>query len=137
MHDAGKILTGLVIFLAVVISPMWYQSVKGAEQGPPELVLPTESEQCVAPTTYMRALHMDLLNEWRDDAVRTTNRVHVGPDGREYDKSLSGTCMNCHSNQAQFCDRCHEYVGVRPFCWNCHGEPSETHSPSWARLWGQ
>jgi hypothetical protein len=124
MHDSGKVLAGLVIFLAVVTSPMWYHSVKGAEPGPPELELATESRQCVAPTRYMRSLHMDLLDVWRDEAVRDGERSYIAFDGKEYEKSFSGTCMSCHSNRETFCDRCHEYVGAEPYCWDCHGRPA-------------
>ena len=28
--------------------------------------------------------------------------------------SLTRTCMDCHSNKAEFCDRCHNYLAVRP-----------------------
>jgi len=68
---------------------------------------------------------MDLLNQWRDDVVRRADRIHVGRDGKEYDKSLSRTCMSCHSNKTEFCDRCHNYAAVAPYCWECHVEPRE------------
>jgi len=31
--------------------------------------------------------------------------------------------MKCHTDKAKFCDRCHNYVGVTPNCWDCHVEP--------------
>jgi hypothetical protein len=34
--------------------------------------------------------------------------------------SLSNTCLDCHSNKAEFCDRCHNYASVSPYCWDCH-----------------
>ena len=125
MHDGGKILIGLGVFLAVVTMPMWYHAVTGTETAPPELVLPTDSKQCVAETDYMRALHMDLLNEWRDDVVRRADRIHVGIDGKEYDKSLTNTCLGCHTNKKEFWNRCHDYAGVDPYCWECHVDPGE------------
>lgn len=125
MHDAGKIFIGLVIFLAVVTSPMWYHMVAGAKPTPPDLVLPADYDKCVESTEYMRVQHMDLLNEWRDDVVRRGDRTHVAPDGTEYDKSLSRTCMTCHDNKEQFCDRCHTYAAVTPYCWTCHVDPKE------------
>ena len=125
MHNGGKILIGLAVFLVVVTIPMWYHAVTGTETTPPELVLPTDSKQCVAETEYMRALHMDLLNEWRDDVVRKADRIHVGIDGKEYDKSLTKTCLGCHTNKADFCNRCHDYAGVNPYCWECHVDPGE------------
>jgi hypothetical protein len=138
MHDGGKIMVGLVIFLAIVTSPMWYHSLKGAELGPPALTLPTQSQSCVAPTPYMRTLHMDLLNQWRDDSVRSEDATYVGLDGRVYQKSLSATCMSCHSSKEQFCDRCHEYVAVEPYCWDCHPEPPQAPARlSQMHIWGQ
>ncbi len=126
MNDAGKIIGGLVIFLLLVTSPMWYHLAAGNEAGEPELVIPAAAgEVCVADAEYMRAFHMDLLNEWRDEVVRKGDRIHVAPDGKEYDRSLSRTCMGCHTNKAEFCDRCHDYAAVTPYCWGCHVEPKE------------
>jgi len=42
---------------------------------------------------------------------------------RDFDMSLQNTCMKCHLNKDTFCDRCHNYVGVAPKCWECHVEP--------------
>ena len=123
MHDAGKVLSGLVIFLAIVASPMWYQTLKGEPVGSPDFKIDSESPVCVATTAYMRSLHMDLLNDWRDEAVRDGDRIYVGLEGVEYEKSIGGTCLgSCHSNQEDFCDRCHEYVGAEVYCWDCHAE---------------
>jgi hypothetical protein len=127
MHDGGKITAGLAVFLALVTLPIWYQAARGAETTPPKLQIVADSEECVAPSQYMRALHMDLLNVWRDEAVRDGDRTYVGVGGKEYDKSLAGTCMGCHSSKEQFCDRCHDYVGAEPYCWDCHAEPGEMH----------
>ena len=125
MRDTGKIVAGLVIFLAAVTSPLWYHLATGTATAPPELELPPGETACVESTAYMRSLHMDLLNEWRDDVVRRGDRSHTAPDGKDYDKSLSRTCMKCHSNKEAFCDRCHNYTGVNPYCWECHVEPME------------
>jgi hypothetical protein len=123
MHDAGKIIAGLVIFLAIATSPMLYQWTKGAVPGPPELKISPESEQCVQPTQFMRSLHMDLLDDWRDEAVRDGDRTYVAFDGKVYEKSIAGTCLSsCHSSKDEFCDRCHEYVGAEPYCWDCHAK---------------
>ena len=37
--------------------------------------------------------------------------------------SLTNTCLGCHSNKAQFCDQCHNYLEVTPYCWDCHVDP--------------
>lgn len=124
MHDAGKIMVGLVVFLGVVASPAWYRSVEGGEGAPPDLKTAMAQESCVAPTDYMRSFHMDLLNDWRDEAVRDGDRTYVGLGGKIYDKNLASTCIrSCHSSRREFCDRCHEYVGAEPYCWECHDHP--------------
>jgi hypothetical protein len=74
----------------------------------------------------MRAEHMKLLDEWRREAVRDANRVYKSSTGKIYDKSLQNTCMECHSNKSKFCDQCHNYTGIAPFCWDCHIQPKET-----------
>jgi hypothetical protein len=125
MHDAGKILTGLIIFLAILTFPIWYDAATGKASYVPEPKIVTEAKECVAPTDYMKAFHMDLLNQWRDRVVRTGERIYTSYDGKEYVMSLSNTCMDCHSNKEEFCDRCHEYSSVDPYCWNCHVEPEE------------
>jgi len=128
MYDAGKVATGLVILLLLITTPFWLRVVRGQPAGPdaPKLELPTDAKQCVAATEYMRTSHMQLLNTWRNDVVRHDDRYHVAPDGKPYEKSLSRTCMSCHSNKAEFCDRCHEYSSVaNPYCWDCHVEPKE------------
>jgi hypothetical protein len=126
MYDAGKILVGLVIFLALLTSPVWYNGASGRASYVPEPKIVTEAEQCVAPKDYMKANHMDLLNEWRDLVVRDGKRIYVSFDGKEHIMSLSNTCMDCHSNKSDFCDSCHDYSGVTPYCWDCHVEPEET-----------
>ena len=80
-------------------------------------------KNCVLDTEYMRSSHMDLLNTWRDEYVREGLKMHKAPDGKEYIKSLTNTCLKCHQNKSEFCDRCHDYVGVSPYCWDCHVVP--------------
>lgn len=114
-----------------------------------------EAKECVDSTTYMRAWHMQLLDKWRQEVVRDGERYynpaniaseatldqrlldqwrHVVSDGKRrympksdkvYYKSLQLTCMECHSNKSKFCDQCHDYIGVDPYCWDCHIEPEE------------
>ena len=73
----------------------------------------------------MVAEHMNLLNEWRDLAVREGQRDHVAEDGKTYDMSLTRTCLDCHQSKKKFCDQCHDYLGVKPYCWNCHVNPED------------
>ena len=88
----------------------------------PEPKIDTDATQCVMPRDYMRASHMDLLDEWRDDVVREEDPWHVY-DGKRHKKSLVGRCMSGQSNKVEFCDQCHDYVGVEPSCWDCHNAP--------------
>jgi hypothetical protein len=127
MFDAGKVITGLVIFLVLVTFPLWYGAFSGrADEVPePELAPGLEGKSCIRDATYMRASHMDLLNEWRDRVVRNGERIYTAADGHRYVMSLQNTCMSCHANKASFCDSCHDYMGVTPYCWRCHVEPTE------------
>ena len=127
MYDAAKIIVGILAFLLVITIPFWFNAATGSPSGPPELVKPVDAKMCVAPTDYMRSSHMDLLNQWRDDVVRGGERYMTGLDGNQYEMSLTNTCMDCHSNKSQFCDRCHSYLSVEPYCWDCHiANPKET-----------
>lgn len=126
MYDTGKIIIGIVIFLAIFTIPFWYSQVTGDADEMPELQLSDEAKaagQCVEDIDYMRAKHMDLLNEWRDDVVRGADREYMSEEfpGQVFDKSLTDTCLEqCHTNKADFCDLCHTYVNVEPGCWDCH-----------------
>jgi len=124
MYDAGKIIPGLIIFLCLITFPGWYSLVKGEGIYVVEPEIVTEGEQCVESAEYMRANHMYLLiDDWRETVVREGIRTYVSSDGKEYNMSLTETCMDCHSNRAEFCDKCHDYVGGKPNCWDCHNEP--------------
>lgn len=125
MYDAGKVIIGLIIFLALITFPVWYNIASGKATYVPELEKPSKGERCVADTEYMRASHMDLLNQWRDDVVRAGKRIYTDDHGTKYNMSLSHTCLDCHSNKKNFCDRCHNYMAVDPYCWDCHIIPEE------------
>jgi len=68
---------------------------------------------------------MDLLNQWRDDVVRKGERYYQAFDGTTHEMSLTRNCLGCHVNKDKFCDRCHDYLGVTPYCWDCHVNPKE------------
>ena len=129
MNDKSKIIAGIVIFFVVATFPFWLNMFM--EKAPvPELVLTAKAkaaEKCVRETDYMTANHMQLLDEWRDTVVRKTERIFVNAEGKEFNMSLSNTCLDCHSNKAEFCDRCHQYASIEPYCWDCHiDNPKET-----------
>jgi hypothetical protein len=126
MNDRKKIITGLIIFFAIITFPFWYN--RGTVVSAPEPVLTPKAKaakECVRSKGYMKEQHMQVLNVWRDTVVRDANRVYVNPDGKQFDMSLSNTCMDCHSNKTEFCDKCHNYASVNPYCWDCHIEPKE------------
>ena len=123
MYDAGKIITGMIIFFGLISFPIWVSAASGNIDYAPDLNLPANEEQCVESAEYMRANHMDLLLDWREEVVRDGLRTYTATDGKEYVKSLTDTCLDCHSPKVEFCDQCHNYVGATPNCWNCHVDP--------------
>ncbi|SMB98772.1 putative sulfite reductase-associated electron transfer protein DsrJ [Thermanaeromonas toyohensis ToBE] len=124
--DFKYILVGVGVFIVLFTFPFWYNAGRAATTPTPNLDTPAIKQmgvkECVEPTSYMRANHMRLLNEWRDRVVRQGERVYVSTSGKEYTMSLQNTCLACHSNKAQFCDECHNYLEVKPDCWSCHLE---------------
>jgi len=130
MYDGGKILAGLGIFVVVLTLPTWYGALAGGPGEPPELELPQGEAACVESREYMRDWHMELLDSWRDDVVRNAGRFYVAEDGREHEMSLVKSCLGCHADKSAFCDRCHDYAGVSPGCWECHIEPGLAVGPA-------
>ena len=121
MKDKWIISVGIGIFLIILTFPFWYNRGKAAPA--PELILTDKAKaakECVRSTEYMKAEHMKLLDIWRHSVVRNAERIYVNSSGKEFNMSLSNTCLDCHSNKAEFCDRCHDYASVRPYCWDCH-----------------
>jgi hypothetical protein len=89
-----------------------------------------KSTACVAPPEVMRRTHMEMLKHRRD---RT---VHQGVRGG--DESLT-RCLECHASKTTgaaigapdaFCQSCHDYVGVKLDCFDCHqGRPGAVARP--------
>ncbi len=129
MYDSGKIITGLLVFIAIIAYPFVHSMGTNIVKPEPKIDTPVIQQmavkQCVESKDFMKAEHMQLLNHWRDAAVRDGNRVYVGFDGKRYNISLQNTCMHCHSNKKEFCDTCHNYMDVKPYCWDCHFVPKE------------
>jgi hypothetical protein len=124
MYDSGKIIPGLIIFVLFITFPIWYNH--GDAGAVPQPELPKYVKQCVMSADLMRDEHMQLLNEWRDKVLRTGDRsFDVKIAGKEYQKSLMNTCMQCHTSKKKFCDQCHTYASVKPYCWDCHLAPVE------------
>ncbi len=124
MRDSGRIIFGLVVFLGVVTFPVWHTLGRNGASSAPELELPKDSSQCVEEAAYMRAHHMELLNDWRDAVVREGRKNYTSEAfGTVHEMSLTRTCMDCHTSREKFCTECHGFVGVDPTCWDCHLEP--------------
>jgi hypothetical protein len=114
------IFIGLAIAVVALTFPFWYNLAIGSPTPSPELDTP--DGQCVEDTEYMRAHHMDLLDEWRDAVVRDGDTSPVVVEGKEYPKSLTRGCLECHTTRQKFCYECHNYANVEPTCWECHVE---------------
>ena len=152
MYKGGRIIASLIIFVAFLSFPFFYNLGK-ANAGPVNLdanIKLTANTQCVEPASYMLANHMQLLNQWRQAYVRDGMTVYTNSQGKQFEINLD-TCIKCHStgtesnpvgtinpatnpvgvsNPAlntsdQFCISCHNYASVKPTCWSCHSEPGE------------
>ncbi len=127
MHKKPVIITALILFLALVTYPFWSQL--GRSMALPEPVLPTDQKECVESRAYMRSHHMQMLHEWRDEVVREGKHIYVNQKGQKFVKSLSNTCMKCHTDEKAFCEQCHQAVGVKLYCFRCHNlQPDLEHT---------
>jgi hypothetical protein len=124
---------GRAALVALATWPVWRAAGRPVAIAP-ALARPLAATECVAPVAYMRASHMRLLIAWRDRVVRDGVRTYADARGRVVTMSLSKTCLGCHRDKATFCDRCHDYAGVKPTCWDCHVPPPVTAPPALARL---
>ena len=125
----NAIISGLVVFVIAALFPFWF-NFAGSEAAPePELSAKAKAaEKCVLEKYDMRANHMSLLDEWRDSVVRDADRLYKGVNGMEFDMSLStgeNSCLGCHQDKEKFCDKCHNYASVDPYCWECHTTSKE------------
>ncbi len=118
MYNGGKIIAGLIIFIALVTFPFYANIGKTIEKPSAPDAAPDELHIGNIPIGNMRADHMKLLDTWRDEVVRDGERFTVF-DEDEYEKSIQNGCLGCHAKQ-EFCDKCHSYAGVKPYCWDCH-----------------
>ncbi len=127
MYDAGKIISGIIIFIIILTIPIWYNRVIGKMLYTPELKIVTKEKNCIESKEYMRDSHMQLLDNWRTMVVREgKERIHISQlDNKKHEISLTNTCIKCHSNKKDFCDKCHDYLMVSPKCWDCHIIPEE------------
>ena len=113
----------LLIFIGFFFFPYFYNIASGQlGKQLPELEKP-KGEHCVEDAKWMEENHMVLLKEWRDHVIRQGIRTYISNTyGTAYNMS-TWTCFECHTSKANFCDKCHEYTGVKPNCWDCHVYP--------------
>ena len=132
MYNGGKILIGIIVFLLFAAFPFYNNIGKVSAKPEPKLDTPViqqlAEKKCVEPKEFMKTEHMQMLDDWRDAAIREGKRTYVNSEGKLFAISLQNTCMNCHSNKKEFCDKCHTYAAVKPYCWTCHIEPKEKRS---------
>ncbi len=127
----NMIILGLVIFVIAALSPFWVNGVFGDGEPAPVAELTGKAKtakQCVLEKYDMRANHMSLLDEWRDAVVRDGDRIYTAANGQVFNMSLStgsDSCLGCHDDKSKFCDSCHTYTSVDPYCWECHTNPKE------------
>jgi len=132
MYNRNLIVAGLILFIVLITFPAWnYFIFSGEASTAPEIKLSEKAlaaKECVRSKEYMKTEHMQLLNMWRDTVVREGKRTYISPNGKSYNMSLSSgenSCLGCHVDKAQFCDKCHTYASVAPYCWDCHIDPKE------------
>ncbi len=123
MYDGGKIIAGLIVFVVLITIPLWYNPLFGQTGPAPKPEKPKEGK-CVVPGERMKEEHMQILNDWRDRVIRDGVRYY-DHHGQWRERSLTLTCLGCHANKKNFCGACHDYAGVKPYCWDCHIIPEE------------
>ncbi len=135
IYNGGPIFIGIVVFLAIALFPFYNNAGKVNAKPEPKTDTPEilkyqqehgGKKSCVESKEWMRGEHMQLLNQWRDSVVRDDYRFYVSNANHEqFNMSLQNGCMKCHSNKKKFCDECHNYLAVKPYCWDCHIQPVE------------
>lgn len=114
-----KIYLGILVFVLLIVTP-FLANIGKANAAPAQLNSPEitafATKQSVETADFMKAYHMQLFNQWREEDVRQGNGVYVNDAGQKLQISLEQQ----FPNQQQFCDTCHNYVGVNVYCWDCH-----------------
>jgi len=124
MYKGHRIIIFLVVFCCFALAPMILNIGNASEAPTPALDTPAinalAKPACIESTEYMRAEHMQLLDDWRHQTVRSGNLEYLTSSGQAIEMSLQNTCLSCHTNRVEFCTPCHDYVAVDPACWHCH-----------------
>ncbi len=89
----------------------------------PKVTIDKSKGQCVLPAEQMKRQHMKILKHRRDQTM------YFGVRGG---KESFMACLTCHAvkgedgkpvtvkSEKHFCRVCHDYVAVKPDCWDCH-----------------
>ena len=127
MYDQGRIITGIVIGLVILTFPFWFNLGQAPARAPEAKIAEAAKAagECIAPKDEIKTSHMQVLDDWRNTVVRDADRFYTAENGKQYEMSLQNTCMKCHTSKVEFCDQCHNYAAVSPFCWDCHVAPKE------------
>ena len=68
MYNSKAVILGIIIFVVLFTSPFW-ASMLGKSYTSTGVALPKNDKECVENVDFMRDKHMQLLNEWRDEAL--------------------------------------------------------------------
>ena len=136
MYNRRYIIPGIGAFIIACLFPFLLNIASGPYERP-ALVLPADAKECIEPVAFMRSEHMQILNEWRDAAIREDTRSYTASTGKIWEASLQNTCMSCHTNRQAFCGTCHDANSVRTDCWSCHIEPEALNPKTVAKSGGK
>ncbi|RLI82169.1 MAG: sulfur reduction protein DsrJ [Archaeoglobales archaeon] len=122
MYHKGYVVLFVIAILVVVLTPLILaNSGRGFEDIRNYLEKP-KGDRCVESKEYMIANHMEVLNEWREMAIREGKRIYFSKTyGVLYNGSIE-ECFKCHTYK-EFCEKCHEFSGVHMYCLTCHTPP--------------
>ena len=87
MYNAKFVIPGIIVFAGLFTAPFWINMLSSSHEEV-KVVLPAEPvtffgearSECVEPREWMAANHMELLLEWRDQALREGKRIYVASD---------------------------------------------------------
>ena len=136
MYNRRYIIPGIGTFIIACLFPFLLNITSGPYERV-SLALPVDAKECIEPVAFMRPEHMQILNEWRDAAIRDGKRTYVASTGTLWEASLQNSCMRCHTDQQAFCGACHNANSVRPDCWSCHIEPETLNVKTVAKAEGK
>ena len=121
MYHKPYVILGIIGFLALLAMPYWVNAGSIKYEDIKEELAQPKGVHCIKDVKWMSSYHMELLNEWRELAVRDGVRKYHTENG-VFNVTLT-ECWKCHDYE-NYCKKCHEFMEVRPVCWDCHYNPS-------------